>query len=323
VLAHWDEVESHLREKGPMGLSLQRLGDAAGAKGIGLNRVRVEPGRLSTPPHSHGLSEEIFYVLGGSGLLWQDEAVCEVRVGDTIVHTADGEEHTLKGGPEGLDYLVYGTRHPVEHGWLPRSRALRLGYPWVEGRDDDPWDVEAAIGELEFSEPGERPPNVVAFDDLAFDEDGDKLLAESAGSERSGLNWIRREAGRRGSVPHCHSLESEAFVVLDGGGTLELWPTPLAAARGDTRESHELRPGHVVARPPATRIAHSIVAGPAGITYLAYGTREPNDICYYPRSNKIYFRGVGLMTRLEHLAYDDGEPEDEGPPPPGETPLLE
>jgi uncharacterized cupin superfamily protein len=322
VLAHWDEVESHRREKGPMGLTLQRLGDAAGAKGIGLNRVRVEPGRLSTPPHSHGRSEEIFYVLGGSGLLWQDEAVCEVGAGDTIVHLPDHEEHTLKGGPDGLDSLVFGTRHPVEHGWLPRSRALRLGYPWVEGRDDDPWEVEAEIGELEFAEPGERFPNVVAFDDLPFDEDGDKVLAEAAGSERSGLNWIRRQAGRRGSVPHCHSLESEAFVVLDGGGTLELWPTPLTASRGVAQESHQLRPGHVVARPPATRIAHSIVAGPEGITYLAYGTREPNDICYYPRSNKVYFRGVGLMTRLEHLAYEDGEPPDEGPPA-GETPLLE
>ena len=127
-------------------------------KGIGVNRVRVEPGRLSTPPHSHGLSEEIFFVLGGSGLSWQDGAVCEVHAGDTLVHLADTEEHTLRGGPDGLDYIVFGTRHPVEYGWLPRSRALRLGYPWVEGRDDDPWDVEAEVGELEFAEPGERPP---------------------------------------------------------------------------------------------------------------------------------------------------------------------
>jgi uncharacterized cupin superfamily protein len=310
TLAHWDEVEGHRREKGPMASTLQRLGDAAGGKGIGVNRVRVDPGRLSSPPHSHGRSEEIFFLLAGSGLLWQDEAVCEVGPGDTIVHLANREEHALKAGPEGLEYVVFGTRHPVELGWLPRSRALRLGYPWVEGRDDDPWDVEAQLGELEFAEPGERPPNVVAVDELPFDEDGDKVLAEAAGSERSGLNWIRRKAGRRGSVPHCHSLESEAFVVLEGGGTLELWPTPLTASRGATRESHELRPGHVVARPPATRIAHSIVAGPEGITYLAYGTREPNDICYYPRSNKVYLRGVGLMTRLEHLAYEDGEPDD-------------
>jgi uncharacterized cupin superfamily protein len=46
------------------------------------------------------------------------------------------------------------------------------------------------------------------------------------------------------------------------------------------------------------------------MTFLAYGTREPNDICYYPRSNKLYFRGVGLTGRLESLSYDDGEPED-------------
>jgi len=310
VLAHWDEVEAQRREKGPMAASWQHLGDAAGVRGFGLNRVHVEPGRLPTPPHSHGLSEEIYFVLGGSGLLWQDEAVCEVRAGDTVVQTADHFEHTFKGGSEGLDYLVFGTRHPVEYGWLPRSKAVRLGWPWVEGRVDNPWDIEAEVGELEFAEPGERPPNVVALDDIPLDEEGDKALAASAGSERSGLNWVRREPGKRGCVPHCHSSESEAFVVLEGGGVLELWPSPRSAASGAQREDHELKAGDVVARPAGTRIAHSIVAGPEGITYLVYGTRDPNDICYYPRSNKISFRGVGLIARLDHLDYYDGEPPD-------------
>jgi uncharacterized cupin superfamily protein len=310
VLAHWDEVDGRRAAKGPMAATWQRLGDGAGATGFGLNRVRVEPGRLPTPPHSHGRSEEIYYVLGGSGLLWQDEAVCEIGPGDTIVQVADHYEHTIRAGPEGIDYLVFGTRHPVEYGWLPRSRAVRLSYPWVEGRVDDPWDVETEVGELDFAEPGERPANVVALDDVPLDEDGDRPLAAAAGSEMTGLNWIRREAGKRGCPPHCHSLETEAFVVLEGSGTLELWPTRVAEERGAHREDHELRPGHVVARPPATRIAHAILAGSEGITYLAYGTREPNDIAYYPRSNKIYFRGVGLMTRLEHLDYYDGEPDD-------------
>ena len=305
MLAHWDEAEDRRNEKGPMNATWQRLGDAAGAKGIGVNRVRVEPGRLPTPPHSHGLSEEIYYVLGGSGLLWQDEAVCEVRAGDTIVQVADHHEHTFRGGPDGLDYLVFGTRHPVEYGWLPRSKAVRLSWPWVEGRTDDPWDLEAEVGELEFAEAGERPANVVALEDVPLDEDGDKVLAAAAGSERSGLNWIRRPAGKRGCPPHCHSLESEAFVVLEGSGTLELLPV-----RGGEPERHELRRGHVFARPPGSRVAHSIVAGDDGVTYLAYGTREPDDIAYYPRSNKVYFRGVGLMTRLEQLEYGDGEPDD-------------
>ncbi|CAN5127924.1 hypothetical protein BH18ACT12_BH18ACT12_14190 [soil metagenome] len=45
------------------------------------------------------------------------------------------------------------------------------------------------------------------------------------------------------------------------------------------------------------------------MNFLAYGTRRPNDVCYYPRSNKIYWRGLGLIARLEPLHYDDGEPE--------------
>ena len=29
---------------------------------------------------------------------------------------------------------------------------------------------------------------------------------------------------------------------------------------------------------------------------------------YYPRSNKVFFRGLGLIARLEALEYHDGEP---------------
>jgi len=64
----------------------------------------------------------------------------------------------------------------------------------------------------------------------------------------------------------------------------------------------------VISRPAGTRIAHSLRAGPGGMTYLAYGTREPNDIGWYPRSNKVFFRGLGVIGRLELLAYSDGEP---------------
>jgi uncharacterized cupin superfamily protein len=81
-LAHWDDVESHRRTKGEMDATWQRLGDAAGTRGVGLNRVRVEPGKLPTPPHSHGASEEVYYVLSGSGLAWQDGQVHEVRPQD-------------------------------------------------------------------------------------------------------------------------------------------------------------------------------------------------------------------------------------------------
>jgi len=99
--------------------------------------------------------------------------------------------------------------------------------------------------------------------------------------------------------PHCHSAEEEIFVILDGTGT---------ALLGE--EEHSVQRGHVIARPAATRIAHAFRAGDDGLTMLAYGTRDRGaDIVYYPRSNKTYFRGVGVMIRAERLDYWDGEEE--------------
>jgi uncharacterized cupin superfamily protein len=308
-IAHRDEVDAHRLEKGEMAALWQRLGDAAGTVDVGLSRVRIDPGRLSTPPHSHSVSEEIVYVLGGGGLSWQDEAVHELRPGDCVVHVADHEEHTLRAGPEGLDVLIFGTRARAELGWLPRSRAVRLGWPWVEGRDDDPWDVEATLGPLAFGEPAPRPPTIVNVDECPDDpeEIRSKALAEVAGSVRAGLNWLELKPGEHSSAPHCHSAEEEVFVVLEGAGTLELWPSPRAAERGARREDVPVRAGHVVARPPGTRVGHRFTAGPDGMTMLAYGTCEPNDIAYYPRSNAIFFRCVGVIGRLAPLRYGDGE----------------
>jgi uncharacterized cupin superfamily protein len=304
-IAHWDEVEFHRRAKGEMAASWQWLGNAAGTRGVGVNRVRVEPGRLPTPPHSHSASEELYFVLAGSGLVWQDGAVHEVRARDCVIQRADEMEHTFVAGPDGLEYLVFGTRHPTELGWLPRSRAIRLGWPWVEGRDDDPWDVEATVEPLEVGEPAPRPPNIVNVDEIELQTHRHQTFAYFTPDDTTrltGLGWETLPTGHRGSVPHCHSAEEEVFVILDGTATLELWRA------GDDVEETSLRAGHVVARPPGTGISHSFRAGPEGVTMLVYGTRESDDMCWYPRSHKIKWRGLGVIGRIEALDYSDGEP---------------
>jgi uncharacterized cupin superfamily protein len=313
-LAHWDDVEQYRRAKGEMDATWQRLGAAAGTKGVGVNRVRVAPGKLPTPPHSHGASEEIYYVLAGSGLAWQDEKVHEVRARDCVIHRAHELEHTFVAGPDGLEYLVYGTTHPTEYGWLPRSGAVRLGWPWLEGRIDDPWEREAEVSPLECGAPAERPPNIVNVDEVELERWGGSSTAPLATRERSdqaGFHWERLDPGARGSVPHCHSEEEEVFVILEGEGTLHLWPSQsFAAGTGAEQEEFSIRPGHVVARPPGTRVSHWFRAGANGMTMLIYGTRRPNDMCWYPRSNKIAWRGLGVIGRIEVLDYFDGEPDD-------------
>jgi uncharacterized cupin superfamily protein len=84
----------------------------------------------------------------------------------------------------------------------------------------------------------------------------------------------------------------------------DLEPTPEAEGTIEL-DGYDL--GEAAGRPPGTGIAHVFRAGEGGMTLLAYGQKIRNEILYYPRSNKIYVRGVGVMARLDHLAYEVGE----------------
>jgi uncharacterized cupin superfamily protein len=314
-IVHWDDVESGRAELGHLAGAWRDLGRAAGSVGVGVQRIEIDAGKWSTPLHRQTGEEEIFYVLQGSGISLQEDKACEVRAGDCLVHLARGKTHTLRAGDEGLDVLAFGTRNRTEIGHLPRAGVAWIGGTWLDvGHGPHPWEREVEAGEPPVPEPTERPPNIVNLQDAPSEYEGRaRYLGEGAGSELTGLNWAALDAGEEGAPLHCHSAEEEIFVVLAGGGTLELSPTPQASRLHGaevSREEHPLRPGSVISRPAGTRIAHSLHAGPEGLTYLAYGTREPNDITYYPRSNKIFFRGVGLIARLQSLEYDDGEDAD-------------
>jgi uncharacterized cupin superfamily protein len=303
-LAHWDDVEPRRREAGHLAVNMRDLGTAAGTVAVGVTRWEVDPGKWSTPAHAELIEEEIFYVLGGSGVAWIDGETYEIGPGDCIVYNAAEEAHTHKAGPDGLDMLAFGMRAYNTGTLLPRAGTVRMDPATVDASSDPrhPWDREAAAGEPESPAPSKRPPNIVHFSDatrLDVKASIDRDLGRSAGSERTGLCHVEIAAGKQGAPHHCHSAEEEIFVILEGGGTLRL---------GDERAP--IRAGHVLGRPPGTRVAHSFRAGDEGMTYLAYGTREPNDIAYYPDSNKVNFRGIGLITRLERLDYWDGEPED-------------
>jgi uncharacterized cupin superfamily protein len=310
VIAHWDEVPADERAVGVIAGRWSALGAAAGSVGVGLNRIEIPEGKMSTPVHLHRREEEIYFVLDGNGLLWQDGGMCELGPGDTVVHRVSAQSHTLIGGGDGLDGLAFGPRLSGEAGFLPR-----VGIAWVARRgvrveERHPWEIEAEQGMPE-GEAIERPPNVVNLNEVRSEERRDvKRLARDAGAVTTGLNWRRLAPGAEGAPPHCHSAEEELFVILDGEGTLELWDPPEAGQAPPRQPSrtHVVRRGHVISRPPGTRISHSFRAGDRALTYLAYGTREPHDMCYYPRSNKIAFRGLGIIGRLEPLAYGDGEP---------------
>jgi len=278
------------------------LGRAVGTHTIGLRRIEIAEGCFSTPAHEHGADEEIFFVLAGEGLLWQDGDTCAVAARDVIVHRPKRGPHTLRAGAGGLDVLVFGQRLDAALTVLPRA-GVAWSFPrWLElGQGEGPFASEAAVGPPECPEPGpERPANVVALDDVPAILGGRARRAgQAAGAVASGLNHVVLAPGGQGAPVHCHSLEEELFVVLDGGGILELW------GRGAKEpQEHALQPGDVVSRPAGTGVAHSLRPGAEGVTYLAYGTRESNDMCFYPQTGRVSLRGLGIALvapAIEHL----------------------
>jgi uncharacterized cupin superfamily protein len=313
VISHWDEVRTWRAERGHIAGTWQSL-TGRSSRTVGVKRIRVDAGKWATPLHLEGAEEEIFYVLGGSGtsVQWEGEATLgyPVRAGDCIVHLALENAHTLCAGEGGIDVLAFGQRVTAAPTWLPRAGVAWLGETWapVGAEDDHPWKRESEAGPPEYDEPEERPASIVNAGEVeAVERDGTTVgrkvrdLGRRAGSQRTGLRLAEVLPGKLNAAPHCHAAEEEIFVVLDGEGDLLLWEREGVA-------EHPIRAGSVVTRPAGTGVAHAFRAGDAGSTVLMYGTRDPNDICYYPRSGKVYFTGLGVIARLgEPLDYWEGE----------------
>jgi uncharacterized cupin superfamily protein len=310
-IAHFDEAPVREHDLGHLRGRWTMLGVAAGCVQVGVRRIQLPAGGWSTPAHEHGRDEEIFYVLSGRGLSWQDGEVAEVGPGDCIVYLAGGGAHTLHA-VEPLDVLAFGERNEDESVGFPRLGMSYVGNRMVEsvpGRTDGrptQFVRESELGPPPLPDrvsPAARPPTIVNVDDVeAVTVERPRVartrrnLGRAAGSLTTGIQHVVVAPGMESAPAHCHSLEEEIFVILGGEGVVVLGEqeTPVCT-------------GHVISRPAGTGVAHVFRAGAGGLTYLAYGMRNPADVCYYPRSNKIAFRGIGLVARLERLDYWDGE----------------
>lgn len=304
MVSHWDEVESVAIEGAHLRGTRWKLGAAAGARRAGLSRYRLGADERAMPVHVHADQEEFFHVLAGTGLSWQDGRTYEVRAGDTIVHRAGAETHTILGAGGGLDVLAFSSGSDTGLTWLPRAQAWWNGPHWLPADGPNPFKAEDAAGPLELPAPEtERAATILALDDVQAlpSREGDvasvrRFVGRAAEARDSGLCHVVVAPGALNAVPHCHSAEEEIFVVLEGTGVVVLG-----------EEEHPVRAGSVVCRPPATGVAHTFRGGDDGMTLLVYGTREPNDIAYYPRSGKVFLRGVKAMFRVQQVDYWDGE----------------
>ena len=134
MISHWDDARTWRGERGHIAGTWRSL-TGRSSDAVGVKRIEIDAGMWSTPLHLEGAEEEIFYVLGGSGVSLQSEGeetlAYEVGPGDCIVHLPLENAHTLRAGDDGLDVLAFGQR-VLAPGitWLPRAEAAWLGETW-------------------------------------------------------------------------------------------------------------------------------------------------------------------------------------------------
>jgi uncharacterized cupin superfamily protein len=147
-----EDVEVDVMDEGRFADRSRAVGLAAGSVRTGLNHAVMAAGKWSCPPHWHGAEQELFVVLEGGGdlLLFDNRAELveehPLRAGHCVARAGPSRPklaHALRGGPDGITYLVYGTRRAGEIVYYPRSRKAWLGSVLVRlDLADDYWEGE-------------------------------------------------------------------------------------------------------------------------------------------------------------------------------------
>ena len=103
------------------------------------------------PLHVHGDEEEIFYVLSGRGIGYEEGlGAYPIAAGDVIVQQPDGTAHTRLADPGSeLELLAFGSGSDTGSAYLPRAGVMWSDPRWIPLDAPHPWVAEGLAGPLE------------------------------------------------------------------------------------------------------------------------------------------------------------------------------
>ena len=81
--------------------------DDLGAEQTGVNFLTVKPSQREAFAHRHGVAEEIYVVIAGSGRVKLDDELVELSPLDAV-RVSPGVARAFEAGDEGLDVLIFG-----------------------------------------------------------------------------------------------------------------------------------------------------------------------------------------------------------------------
>lgn len=296
--------------------------------GIGVAIEELPPRMQAAPAHYHIFEEEHLYLLEGTLTVRLGDVRHTMRPGDYICFPAGQKAgHCLINETGSVcRYVIIGENNPKEVIVYTDSRKVLIralgrralfdlsamrGY-W-DGEDTGIPDGDGIPGNENNSDlgpaPAPKPP--ISSADVPLEEDD--ISQRFGGQVRHlthaaignhchvGVSIEMPVPGKRLAPLHYHMREEEHALVLEGEVTLLL---------GD--ETYPMRPGDYAAFPAGRRVGHSMMnSGTGPCRYLMIGTRDPADICVYPRSEKMALAAIegrdNVFDMTARRRYWDGE----------------
>ena len=117
---------------------------------------------------------------------------------------------------------------------------------------------------------------------------------------RLGIALIEIDPGKRFSPPHCHADEDELFLVLAGSGLSYL------LSPGEDPRTYEVGVDDMLWH-PCNGEAHTLVAGPDGLTVLVVAEGSRTGITYLPRTGQFWLGPRWTPANSEHPFAADAE----------------
>lgn len=108
-------------------------------------------------------------------------------------------------------------------------------------------------------------------------EAGIAAIAAPLGATHLGARWVELAPGKAAWPRHAHYANDELFVILGGRGVLRFGGAEHSVEQGDV----------VVCPAGGADTAHQLVAGEAGLVYIAISSMREPDVLTYPDSGKI------------------------------------
>ena len=310
MISHWDDVPWERHEHGELRCERQSL--SRGARQRGRRRSAAtgsRPGDRSMPLHVHVDEEEIFFVLAGRGLSWQDDAVHEVARRRRRSSTSPTASRTrcVAGDADGpLDVLAFASGSATRLTLLPRAGVAWVGARWLPPDAPHPFSAEPPLAAASCRRRAPRPPTIVALDDVE--------AARCRTAARCTARAATSAAPPARGAPACSTSRSTPGAALLGA------PLPLArggAVRRARRRrarccsatsAHPVRRG-LGRRAPARDRRRALLRGrrrrPRRCSPTARATRRRR--AGTRTRARSASRGLGVICRVEPLDYWDGE----------------